>query len=86
MAFVKGRSGNPGGRKPLPLDVVKLCREATPEAVERLVSIVRDTKAPPAAAVRAAEVLMNRGWGTASQTVRLEGEMEHHVKRIIIEE
>jgi len=81
------KPGNPGGGRPaIPLDVVELARQATRPAIERLAQIVDDPEAPPAAVVRAAEVLLNRGWGTAPQEIKVKGEMVHHVKRIILQE
>jgi hypothetical protein len=66
--------------------VVNLAREATETAVRRLVQIVEmePTKEILGAQVRASEVLLNRGWGTAPQTVTLVGDAP--VKRIIIED
>lgn len=86
MPFKKGKSGNPGGRKPsLPIDLISLCRADTRESVETLIEIRKDAKAPHAARVKAAETILNRGWGTAPQTVRVEGEVVVHVKRIILD-
>lgn len=80
--WTKGTSGNPGGRKSLPLDIVALCRETGRESIETLIAIQNDPKAPPVARIKAAETLLNRGWGTAPQTVKIEGEMVFHQKRI----
>lgn len=67
-----------GGRKPLPLDVVNLCRQVTREAVEKQIEILRlDAKGDPAimgVQSRVADSLLNRGWGTAPQVVLLGGE------------
>ena len=64
------------------MDVVALARTFTKDAMERLVSIVTDDGAPPAAQVRAAEVLLDRGWGSAPATILLHGDI---VQRKIIE-
>jgi hypothetical protein len=83
MPFKKGQSGNPGGRKPaLPIDLIALCRADTRESVETLIEIRKDKDAPHSARVKAAETIINRGWGTAPQTIKVEGEIVVHTKRI----
>jgi hypothetical protein len=70
----KGSSGNPAGRRVelahRPITV--LAREHTAEAIGELAAIMHDEQAPPMARVRAAEALLNRGWGAASSEVDLE--------------
>jgi hypothetical protein len=43
----------------------ELARAHTEEAVQTLVSVMRSAKSPPAARIRAAELLLDRGWGKA---------------------
>jgi hypothetical protein len=77
MPFRKGQSGNPGGRKPMPMDVVALCRAVTAEAVQKQIEIMRiETDDPSMIAVQARvmDSLLNRGWGIAPQTVVLQGD------------
>ena len=75
MPFEKGQSGNPGGRAKVKLPdgrtLTDLAREHTAEAVETLVSIMRDQKAPAAARVASSTQILNRGWGQAPQTIAL---------------
>jgi hypothetical protein len=73
-AWVKGVSGNPGGAKPAIVNgihVPTLAREYGPEAIRTLAEIMRDKAAPAAPRVKAAEVLLNRGFGLAPAVVTL---------------
>lgn len=67
--FVKGQSGNPGGRPGVPKHVRELARSHTEEAIETWVEVMRDKSAPPAARVSAANSVVERGWGKAAQPV-----------------
>jgi hypothetical protein len=69
MPFVKGESGNPGGRPKVVGDVQALAREHTPDAIETLVSIMRDGEAAPAARVAAANAILDRGYGKPAQHI-----------------
>ena len=70
--FAKGVSGNPGGRPAQISEVRELARRYTKEAVATLVDIMQNPKAPPAAKVRAAEVLLDRGWGRPQQQLEIQ--------------
>jgi hypothetical protein len=50
-------------------DIRALARVYTAEAVETLVSIMRDKSAPPQARAMAADKLLDRGWGKPAQTI-----------------
>ena len=63
--FVKGRSGNPGGRPKALEDVQSLARGYTRTAIEALVSVTK--KGPPAARVAAASAILDRAWGKPPQ-------------------
>lgn len=79
MVFQPGQSGNPRGRKPvaekgnerrvLLADVKQLAKEASQDAINTLVEIMRDKAAPPAARASAANSILDRGWGKPQQII-----------------
>ena len=72
--FVKGQSGNPGGREKLPPDVVhvrELARQHTLTAMNALVKVLENESTSPGAIVSAAQALLDRGWGKAEATVNM---------------
>ena len=66
MPFVKGRSGNPSGRRKADVELRALARSYTAAAVKILATVMRDAKSPRARAF-AAEKLLERGWGKPVQ-------------------
>jgi hypothetical protein len=62
-------SGNPGGRPKVLGDVQELARQQSPEAINTLVAIMQNEKAPPAARVAAANSLLDRGYGKPTQLI-----------------
>ena len=71
--FVAGNRANPGGRPKAVVEVVELARTHTVAAISTLAEVAANHKAPPAARVAAASVLLDRGWGKAPQTVEHTG-------------
>ena len=52
-----------------PTDIRSLARAHTATAIRVLVGIVQEKKAPHAARVSAAQALLDRGWGKATQFI-----------------
>ena len=67
--FVRGMSGNPGGRPRTLREVTELARLRTPLALERL-TVLMDS-GNEAIALRACESLLDRGWGRPTQRLDL---------------
>ena len=65
------KSGNPGGRPKEVGHVREQAREHTEEAIRILATIMQDGKEPAAARVRAAECLLDRGWGKSETTANV---------------
>lgn len=64
----KGQSGNPSGQKKGLRHVRDIAREWTPQCIERLGYWLLQTR-NPMASVRAAEILLARGWGLPEQAI-----------------
>ena len=71
MAFQPGQSGNPGGRPKEDSEVKALARTAGPEAIEKLLELMRGDDRRTALA--AAQALLDRGFGKPSQAVEMSG-------------
>lgn len=69
MPFQKGQSGNPAGRKKEDNELKEIVRQYTKEAVDRLVYWMKSDNAK--ASVAASSILLDRGYGKASQEVSL---------------
>lgn len=73
MPFVKGKSGNPGGRAPRATTdgrtLTQIARDHTDTAILALVEIVGNGRESAAARVSAANSLLDRGWGKAKQPI-----------------
>ena len=63
--FQPGRSGNPGGSPRAAHSIQELARKHTIEALDVLVQIMLNEKAPPNARVAAANTLLDRAYGKA---------------------
>jgi HEAT repeat protein len=67
--FVKGISGNPGGRPKAVGFVTELAQKHTESAVATLVTIMKDPKSNAQARASAANALLDRGYGKPQQLI-----------------
>ena len=87
----KGVSPNPGGRPKALVDLVAVARTHTEAAIKTLSEIAQHGE-NEGARVRAAEALLDRGWGKAPQVVEhtardlSDDELERRVRRILLGE
>lgn len=65
MPWVKGQSGNPGGRPKAEAEVVALARQASPKAIERLVKLVNSDD--ERVSIAAANSVLDRAFGKPTQ-------------------
>jgi hypothetical protein len=64
--FQKGQSGNPGGRPGYAEEIKALAQQHCPEAIEKLVHLMRNG-VPDSAQIMAADKILDRGCGRAPQ-------------------
>lgn len=71
--FIKGKSGNPGGRHKDTAQIKKLARTHSVAAIQRLADWMASDN--PKASVQAAQALLDRGYGKPTQP--LAGDEDH---------
>jgi len=88
MPFVKGKSGNPGGRPKRSNEVRDMARVHTRMAIERLAHWAESDDAR--ASVSAAQAILDRGWGKPTQPISGDDEADqikllHRIERVIVD-
>lgn len=73
--FVKGQSGNPGGRPKADQSLRELARTHTADAITALVRVMTSKKSPAAAVVSAAIALLDRGHGRPMQSMEVNADL-----------
>jgi len=71
MPFVKGRSGNPGGKPRGYHEFSQACRDVSHKGVKQVLEIAENKKNHPLLRVAAWKALWERGYGRAVQPVAL---------------
>jgi len=84
--FQPGQSGNPGGRKRLPEEFKQLARSNSELALKAVIEIVKNPKSKDSDKIRAAEIIMDRGWGKPVQgfDIGVRNDTENPVIEIIL--
>ena len=83
--FVKGVSGNPGGRPREIHGIRDLARQYAGDAIETLASIAKNPKLSASARVAAASCLLDRAFGKSiqySENVNMNGNLEEFLDRV----
>src|SRR5262245_11914131 len=72
--FKPHQSGNPGGMSKETIELRKAARAHTVEALEVILSIMRDSKAAKQTRLMAAETILNRGHGRPESSINMKVE------------
>lgn len=80
--FKKGVSGNPGGRSCALKELAKTAREHTETALKTILNILT-TAEKDSDKLKAAEILLDRGYGKAPQEIKLSGDTENPLQILV---
>jgi glycerol-3-phosphate O-acyltransferase len=66
-----------------------MARAGSPEALQALVDVMKDSSAPHAARVTAADKILDRAWGKPTQPIEGDGQgramqMIHRIERVVV--
>jgi hypothetical protein len=78
-----GASLKPVPRKRIPPDLRSLARGHTELCIRVLAGIVSQEAMPPAARVSAAGILLDRGWGKATQEVTVDSDIKITIRKML---
>ena len=81
MPFEPGQSGNPSGRSKKSNAAAGKCREHTDKAIAVLIKSLASEKED--VALKAAEQILNRGWGKPQEYVEVSGDEENPLRQKI---
>jgi len=71
--FKPGQSGNPSGRPKIPQEFKDLAKEHSISALKKVIFIMESGISDHKDQLRAAEIIMDRAWGKATQGMELSG-------------
>ena len=74
--FTKGKSGNPGGRKPIPQEFKELAEKYSVTALQKVIEIMQDESNKTADRLRAIEIVLDRGIGKPLQQMDITSDNE----------
>lgn len=80
MTFVKGKTGNPGGRPkktPELAEVESLAKDASPAAIKRLIQWIKSDEARPS--ITACIAVLDRAFGKPAQALEHKGTVTHDI-------